>query len=324
VTVKRLLAFLGAVALIVGAVFARNALDDKSSDATSTTDKPSGGKTTVICSPELEAVCKQLDSKAYTITIESAGDTLDRLTKNGAQPPDAWVTLDPFPGMIDVLRGVATLTPLAPSITAVANDEPTLAVAKSPSGSFAVACPSPPVWKCIGSNAGKDWATLDSAASIGGKLLPGLADPSGEAIGLVTFANAVGGYFNSATYTSSDWLGNLDFNGWLRNFKNFDNVSSGGQSALSTLLVLPTRVNVAATTGVELKANPQPKAVVAVPVTPSLPIIAVVATFGSKASGLVRLIGPLLVLAGWNDSRDPSPKLSPGTFIALRKLWEGK
>ncbi|MCU1364645.1 MAG: hypothetical protein JWN39_284 [Ilumatobacteraceae bacterium] len=321
-TVKRLLAFLGAVALIVGAVFARNALDDKSSDSTSSTGQSTGGNLTVVCSTEFADVCAKLPP-SDRVTVEPASQTLADLVKDGAQPPDAWVTLDPFPGMVDIQRQVATLDPLDPTIVAVATDVAEIAVAKTRADAFALACNGQPAWKCIGTNAGAQWTTLDPAAA-GGKLLPGFADPDSEALGLITFANAVAGYLNNPDFSTSDWSDNAELNGWLRNLKNADVISANGASALDTLLVRATSVNVAATTGVELQASPSPDAVVASPTSPAVPIVAVVGAFTSKGAAVAEQLSPLLTKAGWTRATDPEPQLPAGTFIALRKLWEGK
>lgn len=324
-TAKRFLAFLGALALIVGAVFLRNYLDDRSSSSTSdSTVTPAGGTVTVICSTEFEAVCNRLDPTQFDVTIQSAGRTLDDLSAASAKPPDAWITLDPFPGMVDETRTFAGLSVVTPHVVAVATDVAKIAVAAGQRAvAFAAGCAGQPAWRCIGTSAGEPWATLDPAAG-SGAILPGYSDPDQEALGLVTFANAVGGYFDNAGFASSDWLGNADFNGWLRNLKNHDSIQATGGSALSTLVLRPTLVNVAATTGVELRANPQPAAVVAVDLTPAVAVVAVVAAFTPKGDRLAAAITPALITAGWSRATDTKPQLPAGTFVALRKLWEGK
>ncbi|MCU1399870.1 MAG: hypothetical protein JWN62_2979 [Acidimicrobiales bacterium] len=321
-TVKRLLAFLGAVALIVGAVFARNALDDKSSDSTSSTGQGSGGTLTVVCSTEFADVCAKLPT-SYRVTVQPASTTLTHLTADGAQPPDAWVTLDPFPGMVDVQRQFASLDPLAPTIVAVATDVAEVAVAKTRSDEFALGCNGQPAWKCIGTNAGAQWSALDPAAG-GGKLLPGFANPDSEALGLITFANAVAGYLNNAAFSKADWSDNAELNGWLRNLKSADVISADGASALTTLLVQPTHVNVAATTGVEVQASSRQDSFVVSPTSPAVPIVAVVGSFTPKGAAVAAQLAPLLTSAGWTPASDPKPQLPAGTFIALRSLWEGK
>lgn len=322
-TVKRLLAFLAAAALIVGAVFARHALDNRSSSSSDgTTGQPTGGKITVVCSTEFADVCAKLPT-SFKVTVEPATKTLRDLVADGAQPPDAWITLDPFPGMIDVLRQFSTLDALAPKIVAVATDVSEVAVAKSRSSSFDIACNGQPGWKCIGASAGAQWSALDPAAG-GGKVLPGLADPDVEALGLITFANAVAGYLDNPNFSVNDWDGNAELNGWLRNLKNGAVISADGASALDTLLVRSTNVNVAATTGVEVQASPQPDAFVVKAVSPAVPIVAVVGSFTTKGNAVAAQLAPLLTSTGWTRASDPEPQLPAGTFIALRKLWEGK
>jgi hypothetical protein len=318
VTAKRVAAFLIAAALIVAAILIRNGLDDNSSDSTDGTSQPTGGKQVVICSTEFESVCNQLDDKKYDVTTEPAGTTLDALAKDGATLPDAWITLDPFPGMIDVMRGIKSLSPTTPTVVAVATDAPELAVAKAVSDGVTIACGGPVTWKCLGTNGGK---ALDQ----GGKLLPGITDPDQASNGLLTFANAVAGYFGNTDFDTNAWQDGA-FVGWLRNFhtKSKMNVAEEGAVPLSTLLTRKTTVNVAATTASEAAKSPQSNLFTVVPVTPAIQYVAVVATFGTRARDLAPKVGPLLVSAGWMQASDPAPHLKAGTFVALRRLWEGK
>ena len=317
-TTKRIAAIAIAAVLIVAALLIRNGLDDDSSSATDGTDKPTGGKITVICSTEFEAICRQLPS-TYTVTVEPAGDTLDRLAEAGAALPDAWITLDPFPGMIDVLRGVAGATPTSPMVLTVATDTPMLAVVKSLVPSVEALCGSTVSWKCAGSKAGQ---------SIGAeaKLLPGITDPDSEASGLLTFANAVAGYFDSSALDTSAWQDNSGFATWLRTLTTTSkvNVAASGVEPLATLITRKTIVNVAATTASETTVSTRADAFTAFPLTPSIAYAAVVATFGNRAGSLASVVGPLLVNAGWTEAGDPKSTLPAGTFVALRTLWEGK
>src|SRR4051812_20961854 len=102
-TLKRLAALLGAVALVVAAVLIRNALDDNSS--ASANDRPAQpGSYTLVCSTEFADVCAGLPD-TYAVTVEAAGVTLDRLASaEPADLPDGWLTLDPFPAMLDETR----------------------------------------------------------------------------------------------------------------------------------------------------------------------------------------------------------------------------
>jgi hypothetical protein len=318
-TAKRIAAIAIAVVLIVAALLIRNGFDDDSSSATDGTDKPSKGKITVICSTEFKVACDRLDAKKYTVSTESAGTTLDRLAKNGAVLPDAWITLDPFPGMIDESRRPNSVASTNPTVTVIATDTPMLAIARSLVGQVETLCGSTVSWKCAGSNAGKG---LDGGA----RLLPGIANPDSEAIGLLTFANAVAGYFGSAALDTATWQDNSGFSNWLRNLQTTAkvNIAAPGAVPLSTLITRKTTVNVAATTASETRLSTRADAFTAFPISPSITYSVVVATFGNRADAVVAAVTPSLITAGWTQATDPHPKLPAGTFIALRRLWEGK
>ena len=317
-TAKRVAAVVIAVVLVVAALLIRNGLDDNSSSATQGSDKPSNGKVTVICSTEFEAICDALDSKKYAVRTESAGDTLDQLAKAGAVLPDAWITLDPFPGMIDEMRRVNSVTATNPTVSVIATDSPMLAVAKALLGPVETLCGATVSWKCIGTEAGEPLAG-------GGTMRPGITDPDSEAGGLVSFANAVAGYFNNVTSDPSLWS-DPQFVKWHRSFHSSAKVtvSEAGEAPLSTLILRKTLVNVAATTSVEIKNSKQPGAFTAFPINPAIDYSAVVATFTNRAGDLAAKVTASLVTAGWAQASDHQPTLPAGTFVALRRLWEGK
>ena len=317
-TAKRVAAIVIAVVLIVAAVLIRNGLDDNSSSATDGTDKPSGGKITVICSTEFEAICKTLPSK-YTVTIESAGETLDKLAKDGDSPPDAWITLDPFPSMVDVVRNGSGLTPLSQSVTVAATDAPLLALPPDRLKQFNVGCAGERAWLCIGKVTGQSWGQLQAGAS--GSVNVGITDPATEAGGLLTFGNAVAGFFGGTTFSSNAFTDDPAFVPWIRTMSKAK-IASPDRSPLATLLTQVSSVNVAATTSSQATTSPQQDKFKTVDVQPAFNNVAVVATFGSNAGGLVDTVRSSLIAAGWAQATDATPQLPAGTFIALRKLWK--
>jgi hypothetical protein len=319
VTIKRIAAVLCAVALIIGALLIRNGLDDSSSSSSGTTNAPSGGETTVVCSTDFAAVCAAL-GKNYTTTVESAGITLDRLSTGTAVPPDAWITLDPLPGMLETMRAINNLSTLTTSVTAIATDTPALAVPSGRKDSIDLGCAGLSIWRCVGSAAGTGWTTLDPGAQAG-EVLVGLADPATEDVGLITFANAVAGYFGVVQQDNGSFR-DSGFTSWLRNFSNNAKIVALGTSPLSTLLVRKTEVNVAATSASELAANERRSEVAIITVEPAIASTAVVATFTSRGSSVAGKAGPLLLAAGWTAPSDPQPQLPAGTFVALRALWK--
>lgn len=225
--------------------------------------------------------------------------------------------------MVEDTRARAPLALLMPEITFVASDVPQLAVAKGRADSFAIGCSGQRSWSCAGSSAGQPWTALapDAAA---GMVLPGLADPSSEALGLLSFANAVAGYFASPDLDASSWT-EPGFRSWYRNVSASVAVAPTGTTPLDTLLVRQTQINVAATTESQTGAAPaaSKNAFSVVAVDPVVPLNAVVATFEPRGKNVVAPITSLLDAAGWSRVSDPVSALPAGTFVALRTLWEG-
>ena len=107
---SRVLALLGAVALIVVAVVVRAVvLDD---DGGAGADDPDRALV-VACVPELEVACNAIDA-ATDVVVERPDQTIARLA--AGEEVDAWVTFDPWPAMAEILEARAGLAP----VTAVA------------------------------------------------------------------------------------------------------------------------------------------------------------------------------------------------------------
>jgi hypothetical protein len=317
VIAKRVLAVLAAAALIVAAILIRNGIDDDSTDA----GAPSTGRPRVVCSTEFESVCESLDSKKYDISIDAAGDTLDALAKKDADPPDAWVTLDPFPSMVDVARRQANEDPFTATTTVIAQTDPALATIDELMPSATAVCKDKTAWACLGAAANKSWTDLGGSA--GGRVLVGVANPAKEASGLLTFANAVLGYFNATAVDTSSFH-DAGYRSWLRTLSNGAVIVAigGGTSPLSTMLIRKTKVNVAATSGAELAAAGAQAKVSLLPLTNGLPELAVVARYSSRGAELNAAIATALAAGGWGQPSDSQPQLDAGTFIALRHEWE--
>lgn len=130
---KRAAAVVLAVVLVVAAFVVRGAIDDDGSDASPTTtvagagtpgeSNPPGDDTvapteapaptaaplpsSVVCITELADVCEAIDDAFDGIDtrVEPAGTTLDRLAAlDDLATAPLWVTVDPYPAMVDALR----------------------------------------------------------------------------------------------------------------------------------------------------------------------------------------------------------------------------
>src|ERR1700704_1086844 len=91
---RRLIAAFVAVVLVVAALIWRSHRTNDGNAAPTTTSATAAPR--IVCSTELEDVCKQAFVNA---TIEPAGTTADDLTKPGAIV-DLWLTLDPWPTVV--------------------------------------------------------------------------------------------------------------------------------------------------------------------------------------------------------------------------------
>ncbi len=123
----RLLALLVAVALVVGAFAVRSRLADDGDGVAATGpdgdgdgDGGDGGRSgdlVVVCVTELAEVCEAVEEQedGVAVRVEPAATTAGALVAldAGAQPPaDAWLTIDPWPAMVDVERASANRDPL--------------------------------------------------------------------------------------------------------------------------------------------------------------------------------------------------------------------
>jgi len=104
----KLLAFLVAVALVAGAFWYRSRSDGGGLDIGG-----SGGTVKVACITELADVCRTALGEGFDLTVADAGETAEELAASeGAAPYSAWVTLDPWPAMVDVERRAQQRSPL--------------------------------------------------------------------------------------------------------------------------------------------------------------------------------------------------------------------
>ena len=288
---------------------------------------PESGTLQVTCSTEFATICEGLGAD-YDVTVESAGTTLDRLaTATDDELPDAWLTLDPFPGMLDEIRVRANSLPASVSAnTAVAVTDPVLSLPADRQPVFSVACGANPPGRCVGDFAGSPWADLAGAGgpTIPGRVKPAISDPAVEAIGLVSLANLVAGYFESTTFDANSSSDDLSFSGWLRNITNNVVVIDDSSTPLATMLVRVSSADIASTTTAEIATTPRATATdfPTVALSPAFPVTAVLATMGDESAALTSSLGDALIAAGWTAPAADAEPLPASTFNALRKVWK--
>ena len=180
---RRVVAVLGAVLMVVVAVFVRGVLDDGDGGGSAGGGGAADddGEVTLLCVDELEEVCEALrEAEAIDdFQTEGAGETIDRMAEQGADlGTDGWLTLDPVPGVADVAReqsgGNVLFDDLLRSGFSTA-----LAVVVHPDRAEALteACNDEVDWPCLGDLVGDRWDEHGGSPTWG-TVKVGIDDPS--------------------------------------------------------------------------------------------------------------------------------------------------
>lgn len=249
---KRLLAVLGAVAMIGGAVLVRGIITgDDGGGGGSGGGGGGDGDTHLVCVPELEAACEALADEDGSITfeVEEAGVTADRLTDPELQPDgsdvDGWVTLHPWPELVELRRELNQ----DGSVLGEAGDvlATTLVDLVGPTerldvlvGEVCGAEAGTPVWRCLGDNAGAPWGDLPGGDPGWGSVNVGFPDPTESATGLLVLGQASAEYFGALggeTFARNDF--DSAFSAWLGDIAESDpNLPSTAGTPLVQLLTV--------------------------------------------------------------------------------------
>ena len=233
---KRIAALAATVALILGAIVIRDQVLDN--DGTDAAERPPTAATELICVSELSDVCDRIDLEDVTVRSEDAGLTLARLAELGRNDPvPMWLTLEPFPAMVDVLRNTPGTTPLD-LVSRPLSSSPIGLVTSVDDAEQLTACGQPVSWRCLG----------DSG------LATGFARSTESGIGLLAVTQAAIGFSSTGQPTLTD----AQFQRWLRTVVTAVPASrlSGG-TAIATILTRSSSMDVAAGATAELGVEPR-------------------------------------------------------------------
>ena len=326
---KRAVAAVVAVVLVVGAFVLRRNVIDADDEAAGSTLPLVEAPAELVCVSELAQVCQAIGPAhpELTVLVEPAGRTLDRLAElDEASPAPLWLTVEPFPAMVDSLRSAAGRAPLDASAQPVGASR---LIVATPAGGrrdvLAAACAGTPLWRCIGASAGEPWTDLGGQPGWN-TVRPslGLVDESAMALG--SFADAVAGYFGTPSISQSVWTSDPSFIPWLQRLSGaVDPQALSVGTPLATMAVRPA-LDVAASSEAEVTtvaagqqrfevSYPEPsmwlQAVLAVPEAVNLPddLLAEVTTAATEA--------------GWAaPATAEQPLPSATTMLGLRALWQ--
>ena len=335
--VARLLAVIAAIALIAGGLLIRKSIDDNDDDGddvagSTVPNEPDETASDVVCITELADVCDVIaaSNTDLDVTVEPAGTTLDALAAlEDADEAPLWITIDPFPAMVDELRTAAGANAIGYSNDPAGATQLGVALPKSDRWAVLVGdeCGPTRVWRCLGDWAGTAWAD-HGGASITGTVRPAVGDAEGSAIALAGLAAAVAGFTGNGTIGSvTDLEADPEFSIWLDGI--YDTVPPArnpNTTPLATMLVRPA-LDVASTTTAEFdSANPARIESYEIQYPqPSMWATAVLASPGSTSApdGLLDQLSAALTEMNWDDAAlgaaNPLPNAS--IMLALRELW---
>lgn len=245
--VRRILAVLAAAVMVVAALVVRSHLDSSDSSSspppgtgTGTGTNPPAQGGSAVCATELAAACEALTASdpRWQAIVEPAGTTADRLIAGDAAPT-LWITLAPWPAIVDgerTRKGQAA--PFGSRVATLANTRLAL-VGRSDRIAAAKTRCRDLGWKCLGDLAGQSWADLGQS-STWGQVRFGLADAASSASGLLVLGQATAGFFGRADVTSTDIDASDDFPDWLAQLiRSVPKLTSDAGSPLDQFLLLP-------------------------------------------------------------------------------------
>jgi hypothetical protein len=323
--VRRVVAVLGAVLLVLVAVVARGALDgDDDSDGGSSGSDSDGSDgepgISLVCIEELQAVCEALeeDGAIEGFSAEPAGDTVDRLADQDAElGADAWLTLDPFPGIADVAGDQAGEGRVFGDVEHSGRSTP-LGLAVHPDRTAAVDDVCDDVtWTCALDVAGDRWA--DHGADLPGSIELGLPDPGSTATGLLLATQAVGEVVGTPDFASNDLTGAQV----SRALRVLD--ESGAEDPLTAMITRGagqfTLVGALGNDADAIGATDQGAGIGIFYPAPMFRAEVVLAAPGGSAEDLLDegALADALGTSGWSDDAIDTPLPDPGVLYALRE-----
>jgi hypothetical protein len=191
--VRRVLAILGAVAMIVAAVLIRRQLDEQDGH------EHADDKIVIVCAEDLRTYCEALGDDVE-IRYAKAADTADALRDGSLDDDvDGWITTSAWLEVTDTAEGGRPTGDLE----ALASSPIAASAAKNTVGQAVVdLCKGKSTWDCLGEHAGESWSALGQPIS--GDLAVGVTDAD-TAVGLPVLASIGGGTFGDLDFHSNDF-----------------------------------------------------------------------------------------------------------------------
>jgi hypothetical protein len=216
---RRVVALVGAVALVLVAVVVRDRLVGD--------EGGSGGDGTVVCPTELADVCEQAAGD-LDVRVEDAIETADSLVaarRADEVDVDMWLVPRPWAEAVVDARARANAEPLlGDPVGPIARSPVSLVVWDEREAALeGGSCNGALTWRCVGDAADRPWDEVGGRPHWG-EVRAGLADP-GSATGLMVLGGATAGYFERSDYASNDFDGGLS--SWLGGWASSSDEAAG-------------------------------------------------------------------------------------------------
>jgi hypothetical protein len=300
--VKRALAVVGAVVMIAVAVVVRSAIDDGKSSGGTTSSAESS---TIVCVTELAEQCRALTGG--DVRIEDAAVTAKAIAA-GKEDADAWVTLDPWPAIVDQLAGGDVMG----SPSRVARTDLVIAMVEERAARLAPTCGGTVTWKCLGDDIGHAWTEF-GGDPLWGAIKAGIP-PVSSAEGLVLLGDAASGYFGRSTFATNDF--DDAFLVWK------SKVTATPADLATFILKFPAAFSAVGTTRTDVVRGSGAKPVTIIDAPPPAHAVAVIASVdGRRIPGFANGLKDRLVNAGWTTDRLDDPTGLPDAGVLLALSW---
>jgi len=301
---RRVLAAIGAVAIVLVAFVVRSLLDDSGDPS-----GPRGDDEVVLaCSPELADACRQIPG--VRVRSEPAATTSAAIVAGDAEDIDGWVTTDVWYELTAARAGRAL-----GSAERVATSPVVLAVVPARLEALERHCTGKPLWYCVGDDAGRQWTDLGGEAGWG-PLQIGM--PSADsAVGLSVLAAGTIGYFDGTDFAANDF--DPDFDSWLSRLT--DASAAGDSDPMGTMLRQAGRYSAAGTTLAPVTTSAREVAHLE-PAPPVSATVVLVDLPGRTPLPSAQGLRDVLVARSWQAADgEPEPLLIPGVAGALHGRW---
>jgi hypothetical protein len=322
---RRVVAVLGAVLMVVVAILVRGLIDGDDEpgggNGDGGRDGDGNGQVTLLCADELVEVCDGLveEGAIDDFETEGAGATVDRMAVTGADlGADAWLTFDSFPQQVDVLRESAGANRIFGDPTST--DHSTgLAIVAANDRADALAEECGDVdWVCLEPIGGTPWSDHNGQSSWGAVKL-GYDSPGTSGVGLLVLAQAMASLVERTDFAAQDIdrraLADLEDAVPTRTSDDvLEQLALQGPAAFGAVGALGNAAqNAGGSRNLEtFYPDPMFRAEV------------VLAAVGGDADGLLDedALGDALANHDWEAGQDVPELPSAGALVALRQAWE--